>query len=1325
MKKNAILVIMSFVLAIGSLNYVPVLAAETTEEDLNSAESFEGVVSEEDVSWEDHAEQADMEEEPAANIVPNEPEEQTVGETYEAGHDTSDSRDIAVDQPDDFGSDSLAPEDNERDADAEETVEPESVSKESQNSDAGSFRKEGMCGDNVKWILTGTNPDTDPDLTLTISGEGDMCDFTSSPNWTLYNEDIRKVVIEDGVTSIGDYAFSDFPFLETVTIPDTVTRIGEYAFDGCSILVTVDIPKSVKSIGGYAFGGCSSFTSVIIPDSVTKIGEYAFYGCANMESVSISKSITSLENGVFGDCFNLTYATIPDNVTSIGNDTFFRCWCLARVEIPNKVTSIGDGAFFDCRELTDLPIPNSVTSIGSNAFRDCSKLTSMEIPASVTSIGDGLFCDCVSLESVTIPNSVTNISAVMFSNCVCLGSIEIPTSVTTICEGAFYNCDGLTSVTMPDGVTCIEERAFYGCSNLVTVSIPDSVTSIGYQAFYECDSLKNVTIPRNVTAIEYEAFYGCESLESMIIPQGVTSIGRLAFVDCTNLTSVTIPASVTDIGDDAFYQDEKLTIYGYTGSYAEVYAIENGIPFVSINGMSWTDNTGIPHYYTIALQATSTGCYITCDVGAKNGVGRYTKMDAPDLNADANKIGSYEEFELVPCSDGSYALRAVINRKFLTAYTGSNGIILYGFNADFVGDNAKFILTKGSKGIIKTKNNNLWLCVKKGKLSITTNQDEAEVFNQILVDDNTYTDDELAVLSEDEWFNLNDQGKGFYDIQCAVGNKAADNAKILKDRGYKIMNLDGQFSHDYIEIDRMQCFVAYKKTNGKYEVIIDFQGTSGYGQDDDWQDMWSNLTGSTYTDISGMHEGYHKMADKLYEKESSIIDDKNRINLYSLIEKAADNKAHITLLGHSMGGAIAQCYALHLVNDWKIPKGQITGRTFNSALACDYDDEAFTDWYNICVSTDSVCNGLVPGSIIYYGVHRIGKTIWLYDIHPEDIVFNDGFCRAANIANNKHEMNATLNTLLRDIWDMYRCEHKWDEGVVKTFTYDDQVELERFYTCQKCGRNKSKKATQLSNDIIVSGLNAKPYTGKAITPALVVKLGDKTLKADEDYTVTYDNNTKIGTANVLITGKGAYFGTVKRTFDIITGKTTRGDMFNLANNVKVTWKEVPGAKYYKVYREGITDKKETRKEPVIVTSGLVGWDKDPGLTNGHAYRYKIVASLTGKEDPSGDSTLSYSKLMYRLKTVVIRSVKNTAPGKVTVKYDKTTSGDSYVLQYSTSKDMTGAKTKVVLGANNTSYVIGGLKKGKTYYISIRVRKKVNGIDYYTTFGVPKKVTVTK
>ena len=255
-------------------------------------------------------------------------------------------------------------------------------------------------------------------------------------------------------------------------------------------------------------------------------------------------------------------------------------------------------------------------------------------------------------------------------------------------------------------------------------------------------------------------------------------------------------------------------------------------------------------------------------------------------------------------------------------------------------------------------------------------------------------------------------------------------------------------------------------------------------------------------------------------------------------------------------------------------------------------------------------------------------------------------------------------------------------------------------------------------------------TGKTLTYTGKEQTG---VAEGAEYTISGNTGTEAGfyTATLALKDQTKFVwsdgttGNKTVSWKILPGKTARGDMFNLANNVKVTWKEVPGAKYYKVYRDGVTNAKESQAKPVIVTAGLVGWDKEAGLVNGHAYKYRVVASLTGKDDPAGDSTLSYSKVMYRLKTVVIRSAKNTAPGKVTVKYDKTDSGDSYVLQYCEREDMVGAKTKVVLGAANTSYVLSGLKKGKTYYISIRVRKKVDGIDYYTTFGVPKKVKITQ
>ena len=323
-----------------------------------------------------------------------------------------------------------------------------------------------------------------------------------------------------------------------------------------------------------------------------------------------------------------------------------------------------------------------------------------------------------------------------------------------------------------------------------------------------------------------------------------------------------------------------------------------------------------------------------------------------------------------------------------------------------------------------------------------------------------------------------------------------------------------------------------------------------------------------------------------------------------------------------------------------------------------------------------------------------------------------------------------LKTTWRKRYDWYET-FLW-EG--KTITVNAEDEGYEFTAEDKYGNvERVSYIIKLSEDIPAVDISKATvtvkddvYNGTERKPAVRVVYEGRVLTKGTDYTLSYKNNVKAGirTAKAIVTGDNVTLsGKKEEAFSILPGKTARGDMFNLAGNVKVTWKAVPGAKYYKVYREGVTDASESVSEPVIVTSLLVGWDKSPGLVNGHAYRYRIVASLTGGSKSSGDSTQSYSKLMYRLKTVAIKRVKNTEPGKVKVWFDKTTSGDSYVLQYGEREDMVDAKTKVVQGAENTSYTIGGLKKGKTYYISIRVRKKVDGVFYYTTFGVAKKVRI--
>ena len=272
----------------------------------------------------------------------------------------------------------------------------------------------GTCGKNLKWKLENE--------TLMISGTGKMDSFEQYDTpW--YNSNIKKIVIEKGVTSIGDWAF-----------------------DECSNLTSITIPSGVTSIGNHAFYRCSNLTSITIPSGVTSIGEDAFYECSNLMSI-----------------------TIPEGVANIGDWAFYRCSSLISITIPSGATSIGIGAFGHCSSLTSITIPSGMTSIGASAFVGCSSLTSITIPSGVTSIGNHAFDGCSSLTSITIFKGVTSIEHSTFEGCGSLMSITIPSGVTSIGVYTFEGCSSLTSITIPNGVTNIEAFAFDGCSRLIDV----------------------------------------------------------------------------------------------------------------------------------------------------------------------------------------------------------------------------------------------------------------------------------------------------------------------------------------------------------------------------------------------------------------------------------------------------------------------------------------------------------------------------------------------------------------------------------------------------------------------------------------------------------------------------------------------------------------------------------------------------------------------------------------------------------------------------------------------------------------------------------------
>ena len=490
---------------------------------------------------------------------------------------------------------------NDETENAEESSDEEAVEEVVSNGDTVDS---GTCGENLTWTL-------DDEGTLTISGTGEMDDYKWDSPWSSKNK-IKKAVIENGVTSIGDFAFYGCNSLSSIDIPESVTSIGDYVFSFCFDLKSIDLPESVMTIGNIAFYYCTALTNIAIPDSVTSIGEGAFSDCSALTSINIPNGVTSIGEGAFGNCRALTSIDIPNGVTSIGKSAFSGCSALTSINIPNGVTSIGGFAFYRCSSLTSITIPDSVTDIGNYAFTYCSSLTSITIPESVTSIGFGVFGKCSSLVSIAvsenninycdvndilfnknktslisypckktdtsyiIPDGVESIMTDAFSGCTTLTSITIPEGVTSIGESAFEDCTSLTSIDIPDSVTTIGYSTFRGCSSLTSIDIPDKVSSIENSTFCGCSSLTNVTIPDSVTYIGSWAFDGCSSLTSITIPDSVTTINNDAFSGCSSLISITIPDNVTFIGGKAFYDCSSLI---------SINVSENNNRYCSIDGV--------------------------------------------------------------------------------------------------------------------------------------------------------------------------------------------------------------------------------------------------------------------------------------------------------------------------------------------------------------------------------------------------------------------------------------------------------------------------------------------------------------------------------------------------------------------------------------------------------------------------------------------------------------------------------------------------------------------------------------------------------------------
>ncbi len=474
----------------------------------------------------------------------------------------------------------------------------------------------GICGaegdgSNLTWTFT-------EDGTMTINGSGEMDNFSYGDKpWSIWEYDIKRVDVGEGVTTIGDYAFMYCRFITAVSLPSSVKLIGEQAFENCNF-PSIELPESLDSIGGGAFSGNEALSSIGIPKGVRYISGSAFSNCRRLNSVVLCEGLKEIRYNAFAYCENLSSINIPNSVVYVDGSAFERCESLpvkdyvryadtyllgatdiyqSSYTIKEGTRFIAEGAFEDCALMSSIVIPNTVEQIGSRAFRKsglisvelnsdiamgysvfegCSAISSFSFLGDCTNVPDGICSGLKKLNEVKLGDKVVAIHGSAFSECKSLSSISMPKALTQIGYSAFSGCSSLTKVILPETMTRIGDYAFSGCSSLVSVNIPQSVAKIGVNAFSECtslpvidnvryadtyligavDTLKSTYKIKDGTRwIGSEAFYCCTEMKEITIPETVEAIGDQAFMGCASLDFISIPKSVRKIGHRAFGGD--------------------------------------------------------------------------------------------------------------------------------------------------------------------------------------------------------------------------------------------------------------------------------------------------------------------------------------------------------------------------------------------------------------------------------------------------------------------------------------------------------------------------------------------------------------------------------------------------------------------------------------------------------------------------------------------------------------------------------------------------------------------------------------------------
>ena len=496
------------------------------------------------------------------------------------------------------------------------------------NDDKQSYTLRRVSGSDVKGEMT--IPATFNGLPVTVT-EGYL---RYSPQIYVFESDaVTKVIIPEGVKTIGTGTFVNCTALKSVTIPESVDTIDTNAFynSGAQLVITVpgasvaneafykcDIESFTSGDGKCGISG-STFWECSIKNALfgqnTWIANGAFYQCNSLENITVpGPQKNSYGYSRFGELFSTMPATLKTITVTGTGDTF--------LGNGTGSTFVSGGYFENTNPVETIILGDGVTTLYNGAFSGCDNLKNLIIGNGLATIEANAFHRHVGIENLTIddknPNLVCidgiiynkNKTKAIYALKTLQGGIEFSETVTEIQSNAFADCTLITEIILPDGVTSIGRKAFYNCTGLTGITIPNEVAVIGDDAFGECKNIENAKLhtstlklitTENLKTVEItggeeigeKAFDNCK-LESVILPESLKTIGANAFRNCKLLTSIIVPAGVTSISEGAFSGCtglESITL-PFIGGSAEIAENEYYYPFGYIFGNDYYNSEG-------------------------------------------------------------------------------------------------------------------------------------------------------------------------------------------------------------------------------------------------------------------------------------------------------------------------------------------------------------------------------------------------------------------------------------------------------------------------------------------------------------------------------------------------------------------------------------------------------------------------------------------------------------------------------------------------------------------------------------------------------------